>query len=145
MLGVSSLGSFFPDFQEVLAVRSIVQRGVSLIGTAHGSDISSLLRNPDLIGLMGGVSNATVGDKPPGCQSIVNQLSINRHLTIAAQLTFYHQLLPIKRRSTNRHVNVSDQRPMNCHPTAAGHLPINSWSTADQRRLPNANQLHAGG
>ena len=63
MLGVSSLGSFFPDFQEVLAVRSIVQRGVSLIGTAHGSDISSLRRNPDLCGLMGGVSIATVGDE----------------------------------------------------------------------------------
>eukprot|EP01106_Pelomyxa_sp_JSP_P016632 TRINITY_DN6295_c0_g1_i1.p1 TRINITY_DN6295_c0_g1~~TRINITY_DN6295_c0_g1_i1.p1 ORF type:complete len:234 (+),score=49.63 TRINITY_DN6295_c0_g1_i1:136-837(+) len=48
---------------EVLAAETVAQRGVSLVGTAHGIDIHSLLRNPTLRSLVGGVTSVTLGDQ----------------------------------------------------------------------------------
>jgi stage III sporulation protein SpoIIIAA len=44
-------------------VRSVAERGVSLIATAHGTDLSSLLTNPVLRPLLGGVQAVVVSDK----------------------------------------------------------------------------------
>lgn len=41
--------------KEVEAARTISQRGVSMVGTAHGEDLHTLLKNPTLRGLIGGV------------------------------------------------------------------------------------------
>ena len=49
--------------KEVVAVRSIAQRGVVMVGTAHGTTLSSLLKNPELNRLVGGVETVTVGDE----------------------------------------------------------------------------------
>jgi stage III sporulation protein SpoIIIAA len=46
----------------VLAVRSIAERGVSMIATAHGTDLNSLLTNPVLRPLLGGVQAVVVSD-----------------------------------------------------------------------------------
>lgn len=48
---------------EVRAVRTIAQRGVGLVGTAHGVTIHSLLSNTELNSLVGGISSITVGDR----------------------------------------------------------------------------------
>jgi hypothetical protein len=47
----------------VRAVRSIAQRGVMVVGTAHGSSLGELLRNPELVPLVGGVTAVTLGDE----------------------------------------------------------------------------------
>lgn len=47
--------------QEVKAARTIKERGTAVIGSAHGS-FSSLLRNPDLKGLLGGCQRIILGD-----------------------------------------------------------------------------------
>ena len=56
---------------EAAAVRGIARRGVAMVGTAHGTDLSSLLANPDLNSLIGGVHQVTLGDAEarsgPGC------------------------------------------------------------------------------
>lgn len=49
--------------QEVSAARTIAERGVVLIGTAHGNNLSNLLRNPELRLLVGGVNAVTLGDE----------------------------------------------------------------------------------
>lgn len=49
--------------QEVSAARTIAERGVVLIGTAHGNNLSNLIRNPVLRPLVGGVSAVTLGDE----------------------------------------------------------------------------------
>ncbi len=49
--------------QEVQAVRDIAQRGVLMVGTAHGTDIHSLLNNHELSDLIGGVTSVTISDK----------------------------------------------------------------------------------
>jgi hypothetical protein len=48
--------------QEAEAARTIAQRGVVLVGTAHGIELGGLLKNPDLVRLVGGVMPVTLGD-----------------------------------------------------------------------------------
>lgn len=48
--------------KEVLAAQTARQRGVRLIASAHG-DFRSLLRNPELKGLLGGTETVTMGDE----------------------------------------------------------------------------------
>lgn len=47
---------------EAAAVRGIAQRGVVMLGTAHGTDLSSLMANPDLNSLIGGIHQVTLSD-----------------------------------------------------------------------------------
>jgi stage III sporulation protein SpoIIIAA len=46
--------------QEVEAARDITQRGVQLIGTAHGSNLQQIISNRELNGLVGGVHTVTL-------------------------------------------------------------------------------------
>jgi stage III sporulation protein SpoIIIAA len=49
--------------QEALAARTIAERGVALIGTAHGKTLENLLMNPTLSDLVGGISTVTLSDE----------------------------------------------------------------------------------
>ncbi len=48
---------------EALAARTIAERGVQLIGTAHGNTLDNLLVNPTLSDLIGGIQAVTLGDE----------------------------------------------------------------------------------
>ncbi len=47
---------------EALAARTIAERGVQLVGTAHGNRIENLMKNPTLADLIGGIQAVTLGD-----------------------------------------------------------------------------------
>lgn len=47
---------------EALAASTIAQRGVQLVGTAHGVTIESIIKNPCLQTLVGGIESVTLGD-----------------------------------------------------------------------------------
>ncbi|XP_030933250.1 uncharacterized protein ycf45 isoform X1 [Quercus lobata] len=47
---------------EAHACRSIAERGVMLIGTAHGQRLENMIKNPILSDLVGGVETVTLGD-----------------------------------------------------------------------------------
>jgi stage III sporulation protein SpoIIIAA len=47
---------------EALAARTIAERGVQLVGTAHGNQIENLIKNPTLSDLVGGIQSVTLGD-----------------------------------------------------------------------------------
>nr|QHO64146.1 hypothetical protein [Lympha mucosa] len=47
---------------ESLAARTIAERGVQLVGTAHGNYLESLIKNPILSDLIGGIQYVTLGD-----------------------------------------------------------------------------------
>lgn len=47
---------------EAIAARTIAERGVQLIGTAHGNRIENLMKNPTLSDLIGGIQSVTLGD-----------------------------------------------------------------------------------
>jgi stage III sporulation protein SpoIIIAA len=48
---------------EAVAARTIAERGVQLIGTAHGNNIENLLLNPTLSDLIGGIESVTLSDE----------------------------------------------------------------------------------
>ena len=48
---------------EALAARTIAERGVQLVGTAHGNTLENLMMNPTLSDLIGGIQSVTLGDE----------------------------------------------------------------------------------
>jgi stage III sporulation protein SpoIIIAA len=48
---------------EAVAARTIAERGVQLIGTAHGNTLENLVKNPTLSDLVGGVQVVTLSDE----------------------------------------------------------------------------------
>ncbi|MBM4406504.1 MAG: AAA family ATPase [Chloroflexi bacterium] len=88
---------------EALAARTIAERGVQLIATAHGTSLENLMMNPTLADLIGGIQSVTLGDEearrrgtqksilerkaPPTFDSLVDILAWNRvavHEDVAA-------------------------------------------------------------
>ncbi len=47
---------------EAAAARTIAERGVQLVGTAHGNALENLMLNPTLSDLIGGIQSVTLGD-----------------------------------------------------------------------------------
>jgi stage III sporulation protein SpoIIIAA len=74
--------------QEVQAARTVKQRGVRMIASAHG-DLRKLLKNKDLCGLVGGVDQVVVGDdmarqEVHRKQSLAERLEgENRHFSVS--------------------------------------------------------------
>jgi len=48
---------------EATAARTIAERGVQLVGTAHGNKLENLIKNPTITDLIGGVQYVTLGDE----------------------------------------------------------------------------------
>jgi len=48
---------------EAAAARTIAERGVQLVGTAHGNMLENLMMNPTLSDLVGGIQSVTLGDE----------------------------------------------------------------------------------
>lgn len=46
---------------ECTAARTIAQRGVQLIATAHGNQLENVVKNPALSDLVGGIQSVTLG------------------------------------------------------------------------------------
>ena len=61
---------------EAQAARTIAERGVMLIATAHGNTLENLIKNPVLSDLVGGIQSVTLGDdeaKRRACQKTVQK------------------------------------------------------------------------
>jgi Sporulation stage III, protein AA len=59
---------------EALACRTIAERGVTLVATAHGTELENLMNNPMLSDLVGGLESVTLGDdtaRSRNCQKAV--------------------------------------------------------------------------
>jgi stage III sporulation protein SpoIIIAA len=48
---------------EAAAARTIAERGVQLVATAHGNELENLIMNPTLADLIGGIQSVTLGDE----------------------------------------------------------------------------------
>lgn len=64
---------------EALACRTIAERGVQLIGTAHGQLLENLLKNPTLSDLVGGVESVTLGMPFSPCDMWCSALNFCLH------------------------------------------------------------------
>ena len=69
--------------EEAMASRTIAERGVMLIATAHGNTLENLIKNPTLSDLVGGVNSVTLSDdeaRRRSTQKTVLEREKNRHL-----------------------------------------------------------------
>jgi stage III sporulation protein SpoIIIAA len=48
--------------EEALAARTIAERGVILVATAHGNTLENIIKNPTISDLVGGIETVTLGD-----------------------------------------------------------------------------------
>merc|ERR1712100_663067 len=48
---------------EATAARTIAERGIQLVGTAHGNALENLIKNPTITDLIGGIQYVTLGDE----------------------------------------------------------------------------------
>jgi len=74
---------------EALAARTIAERGVQLVGTAHGNYLESLIKNPVLSDLLGGIQYVTLGDdeaKRRGSQKSVLERKASPAFQIAIEM-----------------------------------------------------------
>lgn len=74
---------------EAAAARTIAERGVQLIGTAHGNTLENLMVNPTLSDLVGGIETVTLGDdeaRRRGTQKAVLERKAPPTFEVAVQL-----------------------------------------------------------
>ncbi len=74
---------------ETQAARTIAERGVQLIATAHGNEIANLIKNPTLSDLVGGIQAVTLGDdeaRRRGTQKTVLERAADPTFPIAVEI-----------------------------------------------------------
>lgn len=81
---------------ETEAARTIAERGVQLIGTAHGTSLENLVANPTLADLVGGVQTVTLGDdeaRVRRSQKTVNERKRDPTFTAVVEIASREQLI----------------------------------------------------
>jgi len=80
---------------EAYAARTIAERGVQLIGTAHGTSLDNLLMNPTLSDLVGGVQTVTLSDEEArrrGTQKTVLERKAPPTFDVVIEILDFHRL-----------------------------------------------------
>src|SRR5258708_4089909 len=81
---------------EAQAARTIAERGVQLIGTAHGQTLDNLLLNPTLSDLIGGIESVTLSDEEArrrGTQKVVLERRSPPTFDVLVELQTRHRLV----------------------------------------------------
>lgn len=89
--------------EEASASRTIAERGVTLIGTAHGYSLENVTQNPTLSDLVGGIKNVTLGDEEAKRRGTRKSI-----LERAAKPTFDICIEIIDKYTVNVHKNVAN-------------------------------------
>jgi nucleoside-triphosphatase THEP1 len=110
---------------EALAARTIAERGVQLIGTAHGNTLENLLLNPTLSDLVRGTQKTVLERRAPATFDVLveiqdrNRFAVQRDVSAAvdALLRGYPLAPEIRYRDEDQKIHI--QRPSAPPPTTA--------------------------
>jgi len=121
---------------EALAARTIAERGVQLIGTAHGNTLENLIVNPTLADLIGGIHAVTLSDEeaarrgtqktvlerkaPPTFDAVIEILEINK-------LAIHHDVSQVVDSSLRGYVVAPEIRQL----TSKGEVEVIAGSEAE--------------
>ena len=114
---------------EAQAARTIAERGVQLVGTAHGRTLDNLLINPTLSDLVGGIQAVTLGDEEArrrGTQKTVLERKAPPTFDVLVEQENWQQV------TLHRDVASAVDEILR------GHAP-----TAEQRTRDQADQIHS--
>jgi hypothetical protein len=123
---------------ESFAARTIAERGVQLIGTAHGTQLENLLANPTLSDLIGGIQAVTLGDEEArrrGTQKTVLERKAPPTFDVLVEIHAWQALAVYTDVAAAVDALLADQQPSPEQRTAdpAGHVQI----TAALRQAPS--------
>ena len=111
---------------EAAAARTIAERGVQLVGTAHGNALENLIKNPTITDLIGGIQYVTLGDEeakrrgssksiierkaPPTFEVAIeihdpNTWVIHDNIEQSVDLLLQGQNLPMQKRAVQNKIN----------------------------------------
>ncbi len=142
---------------EAAAARTIAERGVQLIGTAHGNTLDNLLLNPTLSDLVGGIESVTLSDEEArrrGTQKTVlerrsaptfdvlieiqtrDRLAVHADVAAAVDALLRGYPLPPEIRSRDENGKIRIE-----HPSPAAHVAV---SQTGFRRMSNGSQPEHG-
>lgn len=142
---------------EAQAARTIAERGVQLIGTAHGNTLENLMLNPTLSDLIGGIQAVTLGDEearrrgtqktvlerkaPPTFNILVeiqswDEVAVYRDVAAAvdAILRGDEPVAEIRRRDADGQIHVEGGRPMRTRDTTGDLLLRQRRGRLDRER-----------
>ena len=80
---------------EALAARTIAERGVQLVATAHGNTLDNLMQNPTLCDLIGGIQAVTLSDEEArrrGTQKTVLERKAPPTFDVVVEIQDWHRL-----------------------------------------------------
>src|SRR5438270_5696292 len=81
---------------EALAARTIAERGVQLIGTAHGNTLDNLMQNPTLSDLIGRIQTVTLSDEEArrrGTQKSVLERKAPPTFQVVVEIQDWHHVI----------------------------------------------------
>lgn len=137
---------------EASAARTIAERGVQLIGTAHGNRLENLIKNPTLSDLVGGIQSVTLGDDearrrgsqksvlerkaPPTFEIAIEMLERQRWVvhenvadTVDNLLRGRQSPAQVRTMGDNGRVNITHELPDGATPTMGGRSSIATGSS----------------
>jgi stage III sporulation protein SpoIIIAA len=126
---------------EALAARTIAERGVQLIATAHGNTLENLLQNPTLSDLLGGIQAVTLSDEEArrrGTQKTVLERKAPPTFDVLIEiqekdrLAVHHDVAEV----VDRFLRDVPPRPELRTRTEAGAVEIQKAETARPKRAP---------
>jgi len=139
---------------EAAAARTIAERGVQLVATAHGNSLGNLLMNPTLSDLVGGIQTVTLGDEearrrhtqksilerkaPPTFEVVVEQQSwdeVTVHRDVADTVDNMLRGLPVaaEERTRNEETSQVSSRPITAGNTEVPTCDSGSMSIGRQQ------------
>ncbi|MBN1238417.1 MAG: AAA family ATPase [Gammaproteobacteria bacterium] len=116
---------------EAMAARTIAERGVQLIGTAHGTSLENLLVNPTLSDLVGGVQTVILGDEEArlrGTQKTISERKAAPSFDAVVEIVAYDRLIV--------HADTAaavDRLLRSQHPRGVERTPAGETATAPER------------
>ncbi len=131
--------------QEAFAARTIAERGVQLVGTAHGNSLENLLMNPTLSDLVGGIQAVTLSDdeaKRRGTQKTVLErkapptFDVIIEIMEVDKLAIHHDIL----KTVDRMLRGGQPRPEIRVRNAAGQVEVVQKSDLEAARPPTRDR-----
>ena len=141
---------------EAEAARTIAERGVQLVGTAHGISLENLLSNPTLSDLVGGIDSVTLSDEearrrgtqksvlerrsPPTFDVLVeiqDRQTFMVHRNVAQSVDMFLRQRPIKPELRHR----DESGEIKIEPAVISELP----QPTERRQSGNSRQFSRGG
>ena len=127
---------------EAAAARTIAERGVQLIATAHGNTLENLIMNPTLSDLVGGIQSVTLGDEEArrrGTQKAILERRAPPTFDILVEIQACNKVAV--------HDNVADALMRSCGETACRRRCANWMPKAicDSSRRPSRRDGAGGG